>query len=114
MPMGAAAVSAAGMPTLPPVFPPSKGVAAQATEPAPSAPPVLPPAMPPAAPAPQTGMPGMMPPPSAPAQPPYTVSLQPDGSSKYSIQTPGGEVVLGINPAPKLPKAFQVQQPPAQ
>lgn len=44
--------------------------------------------------------------PGAPAEPPFDVRLQPDGSSVYVTKTQP-EIVIGINPAPKLPKALQ-------
>jgi len=58
-----------------------------------------------------------MPAPSAPAGPPWSVALQPDGSSKYFIPSPDGdpakEIVLGVNPPPKLPKALAPAAPKA-
>ena len=58
-----------------------------------------------------------MPAPSAPAGPPWSVALQPDGSSKYFIPSPDGdpakEIVLGVNPPPKLPKAMAPAAPKA-
>lgn len=58
-----------------------------------------------------------MPEPAAPAGPPWSVALQPDGSSKYFIPSPDGdpakEIVLGVNPPPKLPKAFNAPAPKA-
>lgn len=60
----------------------------------------------------------MMPPPSAPAKPPYSVRLQADGSSIFYIPSPDGnpvnDIILGKNDPPKLPKALQPAQPPAQ
>lgn len=56
-----------------------------------------------------------MPPPSAPSAPPYSVELQPDGSSIYFVPSPDGDpmkkVVLQVNKAPKLPPAFQPAAP---
>lgn len=116
MPMGAAALSATGNAPLPPIFPPSKGAPMPGGSNLPPAlPPALPPSMPPTGPAMgAAGGPPGMPAPNAPAAPPYTVRLQPDGSSVYSLQTPNGEVVLGVNPPPKVPKAFSAATPPAQ
>ena len=48
---------------------------------------------------------GGMNPPGAPAEPPYDVKLQPDGSSIYVSKTQP-PVVLAVNPPPKLPKAL--------
>lgn len=47
-------------------------------------------------------------------QPPWQVVLQPDGSSKYVVPTPGGDVTLGVNKAPVLPKALQAPTPASQ
>lgn len=59
------------------------------------------------------------PPPGAPSAPPYQIAMQPDGSGKYYVPSPDGnplnDVVIGVIPPPKLPKAFQkppTQQPP--
>lgn len=103
MPFGKLASQAAGSPAnlLPPM--PSGG----------AAPP------PPAMPMPSAAMPvgplPMMPPPTAPAAPPYSVELQSDGSSRYVIKSPDGnqanDIVLAVNPPPKVPKALQT---PAQ
>lgn len=105
MPYGAAATSASDTPIIPPM--PKTG----------SAPPnqMMPPM--PAPMDPMAGMP-MMPAPSAPPTPNYEVRMQPDGSSVYVVPSPDGDVakdiVLGVNQAPKLPKAMQQQpqQPP--
>lgn len=63
------------------------------------------------------GPPGF-PPPGAPNEPPYEVVLQPDGSSIYQLPSPAPgmpPIVLGVNPAPKLPAALQkAAQPPPQ
>lgn len=48
--------------------------------------------------------------PDAPAEPPYLVELQADGSSVYKTKT-NPSVVIGVNKAPKLPPAMQ---PPKQ
>ncbi len=87
--------------------PPPAGLGAAMAPPAPAAPMGPPPGLP------------AMPPPSAPAAPPYTTRLQADGSSIYVIPSPDGDpgkdVVLGVNPPPKIPKAFQQPaSPPAQ
>jgi len=106
--MGKAAADAAG-----PILPPPPIAAGPGPMPPAGA---LPPPMPPAPAAPEAmNPPGMFPPPQAPAAPPFDVRMQPDGSSVYVIPSPDGDkgkdIVLGINPPPKLPKAFQ---PPAQ
>lgn len=53
-----------------------------------------------------------LPAPGSPEQSPYQVRLQPDGSSVYYIPgpTPQEDIVLGVNTAPKLPKALQPEQ----
>ena len=50
-----------------------------------------------------------LPSPSAPPEPPFEVKMQADGSSVYLTKT-DPQIVIGINPPPKLPKALQ---PPA-
>ena len=71
---------------------------------------------PPAAMPPQGGMPSL-PPSGAPAAP-YTVRLQPDGSSVYVMPSPDGnpanDIILSVNAPPKLPKALQPPAPQAQ
>ncbi len=62
---------------------------------------------------------GAMPPPAADAgisQPPYNVRLQPDGSSVYELPSPAPgmpAIVIGVNPAPHLPKSLQAPKPTA-
>lgn len=110
MPMGQSAARLS-TPPMPPLPMPPKG----------NAPMPLP--MPPISntPAVSVGAPSAMPPaPGATAMPqtgtpqpqtPYTVRMQPDGSSLYTIPSPDGnaaqDIVLGLNPPPKMPKAFQ-------
>ena len=59
-----------------------------------------------------------LPAPGDPAQPPYTVRLQADGSSIYVLPSPDGDpakdIVLSRNEPPKLPKAFQPPAAPKQ
>lgn len=57
---------------------------------------------------------GAFPPPGSPSQPPWQVTMQPDGSSIYKVDTAGGPIVIGVNPAPKLPKALQNPTPSSQ
>jgi len=106
MPMARVAADAQGAPSVIPPIPPMAG----GPGPTPPAGALPPPAAPEA-----MNPPGMFPPPQAPAAPPFNVRMQPDGSSVYIIPSPDGDpgkdIVLGINPPPKLPKAFQ---PPAQ
>lgn len=52
------------------------------------------------------GAPMGFPAPDAPAQPPYDVELQPDGSAIFKSKTEP-PVVIGIAKAPKLPPALQ-------
>jgi hypothetical protein len=53
--------------------------------------------------------------PGAPTEPPYQVTMQPDGSSVYHVMTAGGPVIIGVNKAPKVPPALQQGvQPPTQ
>lgn len=93
MPMGMAAgkMPASAADILPPIAPPP-GVAM----PAPAGPggTVAP------------GMPAGMPPVGAPAEPPYTTQMQPDGSAIWLSKT-DPPIVIGVIPAPKLPPALQ-------
>jgi len=71
----------------------------------------MPPGAPPMPPAPPQA-------PAAPQGPAWTVRPQADGSSVYVIPSPDGDpskdIVIGMNPAPKLPKSLQpgAQQAP--
>lgn len=71
------------------ILPPSPGAPARAAAPAPAGP-----------------MPSF-PAPSAPIKPPWDVRMQPDGTSVYFENTPAGEIIRGVNPPPKIPKALQ-------
>ena len=44
---------------------------------------------------------------------PWEVKAQEDGSSVYQVPNPSGgdPIVIGVNPAPKLPRALQPAQP---
>ncbi len=101
MPMGQAATSAAGAPTGFPAMPPPSGGAA--------APPAQ--ANPPAQAAPSQQMPA----PGAGLPSGIVVRMQPDGTSVYVMPSPTGDpsqdVILGLNPPVKIPKAFQPQAP---
>ncbi len=104
MPMGAAALknSTPPAPPLPPLTaPPSAGAGPMPLPP----PPAMPPAPGAAAPIPRAPV----------ATPPWSVRPQPDGSSVYYMPSPDGdpskEVILGVNPPPKLPKALQPPKP---
>lgn len=83
-----------------------------ATAAAPPAPPAPP--MPAAAPAPMAGPGGTslggFNPPGAPAEPPYTIRTQPDGSAVWVSKT-SPEVVIAVVPAPKLPVSMQPPKP---
>lgn len=120
MPMGKAA-AAASTPPLPPLPMPPKG---NVPMPLPMPPISTTPAAGPVG-APPAGAPlGMPPAPGAqpmpqvgqPQQPPYSVKLQPNGSSLYYVPSPDGnpanDIVLGLNDPPKVPKAFQKPAPP--
>jgi len=74
-------------------------------------------------PGPAAGVQQMAPPPDAAdpgaaPQPPYTVRLQPDGSSVYEITTglpPGAPpIIIGVNKPPNLPPALQQPKVPTQ
>lgn len=115
MPMGKAALKDVAPPPLPPLSLPPKGNAPMPLpmppiSATPAAGPVgTPSGMPPA--------PGAQPMPQLgqPQQPPYSVRLQPDGSSLYYTPSPDGnaanDVILGLNPPPKVPKALQKPAP---
>jgi hypothetical protein len=49
---------------------------------------------------------GTFPSPTAPAEPPYTVDMQADGSAIFKSRTEP-PVVIGVAKAPKLPPALQ-------
>lgn len=56
--------------------------------------------------------PGNAPLPPVPQKPPYDVRLQSDGTAVYYTTAPDGkEVIIGLNPPPKLPKAMQPSAP---
>lgn len=60
---------------------------------------------------PAVGM-GGIPSPQAQPQNPYQVRMQDDGTSVYHITGPNGkEIIVGLNPPPKIPKAMQPKQP---
>lgn len=60
---------------------------------------------PPAASAGMVGLPS----PDAPSEPPFSVEMQPDGSSIYLTKT-DPPIVIGVNKPPKLPPALNPQQ----
>ena len=78
------------------------------------APPPAPMAAVPQAPTGGMGMPSL-PAPGAPAQAPWQVRLQADGSSVYVVPSPDGDptkdIILGRNEPPKMPKALQAPAP---
>lgn len=49
---------------------------------------------------------GGFPGPSAPAEPPYNITMQPDGSAIWTSKT-DPPVVIGVIPAPKIPPSLQ-------
>jgi len=51
-----------------------------------------------------------MPPPNAPADPPYTGEMQPDGSAIWKSKTEP-PVIIVVVPAPKLPVSLQPPKP---
>ncbi len=96
---------------LPPLGPPSAGPAG-APPPAPAAPPAGVPGM---GMAPAPGMAPQAPPPGSDV-PPWDIRLQPDGSAVYYGLHPatGKEIIIGVVPPPKMPKAYQPAKQPAQ
>lgn len=81
----------------------------------PSAPPAAPQSSPATAPSPMPpGMP-LFPPPSAPAEPPYKMKPQADGTIAVVYPAPDGSDVVGqVYPAPRIPRAFQAPKGPQQ
>lgn len=53
---------------------------------------------------------GAFPPAGAPAEPPYTVTMQSDGSAIWHSKT-DPPIVIGVVPAPKLPPSMQPPKP---
>lgn len=106
MPIGVNAAKKAAPAMLAPPMP-RNGVA-PAPQPAPQAAPAT--AMPSSAMPP--GMPAF-PPPSAPAEPPYKVKPQADGTLAVVYPAPDGSDIVGqVYPAPRIPRAFQAPKGP--
>lgn len=96
MPMGQVAAAATGAPTGFPAMPPPTG---GAVAPSAQAAPVM-------------GQ--QMPAPGAGVPPGVSVRLQANGTSVYTTTgLNGAEIILGLNPPVKLPKAMQPQAPQA-